>query len=428
VQARWQVDGGALGAWAERDVVLVDPRPPEPVELPITLAYTERPDPLGEATLILEFPTVAGQGYRIYTADETRLVASAREERAQDGHLDDFVASWDDAEGDLLRRAQALREHGRAFRIDWFRKLTTADLPGDGSPLRFAHGLSAGLRTLTLMKVVAVGPNGVPADFSGSSVAPFAVPRQPSPVEPLLELVPGGAVPLEGPVVQALRVRVGDSESPPVRWRLRRSRVSGLDPARMPVVASGPVPPRSAEGPWEFDIVDEGGLPGRPEQVLERWNHWAWRVEVQAGVLEGTGAVDSQGRRLPDTPDARPGAWSPPSAPVSRALVPVDPPSAPVVLGVEQGPAGVTLRWRAEVPLGGSLGHHRFELLRELPGRPVERVASLLATGRPEDPGGADANGERRWTDAAPAAGARWHLRTVDPLGRRSPVATATLS
>lgn len=428
VRARWQVDGGAPGAWAEQEVVLVDPRPPVPVELPITLAYTERPDPLGEATLILEVPTVAGQGYRVYTADETRLVASARAAAAQDAHLGAFVAAWDAAEGALLGRAQALREHGRAFRIDWFRKLTTADLPGDGAPLRVAHGLSAGLRTLTLMKVVAVGPNGVPADFSASSVAPFAVPRQPAPVEPLLELVPGTTVPPEGPVVQALRVRVGDSESPPVRWRLRRSRVSGLDPARMPVVASGAVPPRPAEGPWEFDIVDEGGLPGRPDLALERWNHWAWRVEVQAGVLEGTGVVDGQGRRLPETPEARPGAWSRPSAPVSRALVPAVPPPAPEVLAVEQGPSGVTLQWRAAVPPGGSLGHHRFEVLREQPGRPVERVASLLATGRAEDPGGADDQGVRRWTDSAPPAGARWHLRTVDPLGRHSAAATATLS
>ncbi len=433
LQARWRTVRTTLGPATEKTVALVDPRPPEPVVLPITLAYTQRPDAHGLALLPIDVGVGgAGLRYRVYAADETRLVAMAADAAGSDAGLAAFVAAHSAAGRDLLARAQACRDHGHRFPPTWFRLVSAGPLAAVGGRLRFAHRVSGALRTLTLVKVVAESLQGVAADFGASGVAPFAVPAIGAPPPPLLEVPPAAAPVLPaaadgspGPAGPAgawrLRVRAVRGAVAPVRWRLRRSRISALDPDQMPIVATGSVPELPAEGPAEFDIFDTGALPGVPGAGLRPWTRYAWRVEVQAGPAPGTGARHPvTGDRLPETPELLPGAWSPPSGPAAALVMPPGPPPVPVPVAVQPQPLGVRLSWRCALPGGGSMGVYRFAVLRQLPGQPAEQVALLDAEGAGPE-GVIDATGLAFWrSPGQPPSGTRWRVVAVDPAGRRS--------
>jgi len=302
--ARWVDTAGMTSPpSAPRITRCADPRRPPPVEAPPELAWTARPDATGRARVRLEWATTAAQGrYRVYAADEQRLVHQAT--AARDGGstaFDVFLGELDQAV-DRPARAAVLRAHHGLFDREWFYNLTDEPLLADGqATLSFQHEVSGSLGVLATYKVVAETGAGTPAAFAASPLWVWAVPERSGPLRPSLEVVTATAGP---PATVTLRVRLTGRPADAARFRLRRSAVHA-DPRRMPVAREGDI----VLGPdgRSFELVDDGRFVHDPAYRLQVGTRYSWTVEVRAPDLPGS---------------PRPGAWSQASASVSTVLRP----------------------------------------------------------------------------------------------------------
>jgi hypothetical protein len=413
VNARWNdgVVDGPPGEAQER--VLVDPRPPVPppppprppvpASLDPSLRYSARPDAVGRARVVLEWPAQPGTRYRVYTTDETRL-RGALQERADGG--DAVAGSLLQAlagERDPAVRGQLYTDPSRAglYVRELFTNLTAEPLRASApGPLRFSHDLSGSLSVLAFFKVVSLSANNVESPFTQATLVPVGVPSDGPPPRPLLDFL--GWTEDEH---ARLRVTVVRGPQPAACWRLRRSFSTSEDPLRMPVVAEGTAPAADGDGPAVFEIED-AGADAFAGGTLRPWTRTSWRVEVQAPSPPGS---------------SLPGEWSPASGPAGGMLVPPAPAAATDLAVDAVTPTGVILTWRHPEPLRkGSQGGYRFDVYRRLPGEPEERAGAVLA----DDPGHVSGSGPGRtfsFEDDLHPVGTSWRVVTLDPMGRLSP-------
>jgi hypothetical protein len=140
---------------------------------------------------------------------------------------------------------------------------------------------------------------------------------------------------------------------------------------------------------------------------LARWRQYRWVVEVQAGPPPGA----------PQVGPIPAGEWSEASAPATVAVIPPDGPAPPdtVVAAASATPGEVTLTIShadADRLIGTALGAYRFEVYRASAAERPTRLDIAIVRG---------AGTTFIATDASsPAAGSRWAVRLVDPIGRRS--------
>lgn len=391
---------------------LVDPRPPAALVMDPTLRYTARPDAVGRARIVLEWPAAAGVRYRVYTTDETRLKAAlggitdGRQATAQ-ALLADVAAAPSAA-----HRAAAYTQPARKalFERGFFTNLTDTPLGlAGGGPLRFSHDLSGSLKVLSFFKVVALSADNVESPFTDAALLPVGVPSGGPPPRPLLDFLGWTD---EG--AARLKVTAVRGAQPAVRWRLRRSFAESADALRMPVVAQGVIPSMApdADGPNVFEIVD-AGAELLPEPGLRPWTRTAWRVEVQTGSPPGS---------------TLPGEWSEASGAVGSLRMP-DPPAAPADVAVDSLSGDrATLRWTHPDALRkGAMGGYRFDVYRQMPGERPARIGTVLA----DDPSavtGAGASRTFRFAEPTDSAsGARWQIVTLDPAGRMGPPSDAVI-
>lgn len=411
VNARWN-DGTADGPLGEpQQRVLVDPRPPKPLTIDPSLRYSARPDAVGRANIVLEWPAAPGTRYRVYTTDETRMLGALRERAAAGDQKATALLDALEEETNPELRAQLFTDaaYAELYEKALFTNLTAEPLAATGAgTLRFSHDLSGSLEVLAFFKIVALSEHNVESPFTGAALLPVAVPSGGPPPRPLLDFLEWTE---DGHA--RLRVTAVRGPQPAVRWRLRRSFASSEDPLRMPIVAEGTVPVTTGEdGPATFEIED-AGTDAAAGGTLRPWTRTTWRVEVQAPDLPGSDL---------------PGEWSPSSGPAGSMRVP-PPPSAPVNLRLESvAPEGITLAWTHGEPLQkGSQGGYRFDIYRRAPdGTRETRAGTVLA----DDPGavsGAGSDRMFRFTDAPQPPGTVWRIVVMDPLGRLSPPSTEVI-
>jgi hypothetical protein len=426
LRARWiDVEDRTSEESEEREVLLVDPRPPQPVELEPTLRYTARPDATGRAQARLSWAVSGAQRrFRVFYSDETRLVERMEARVAEGGEgaaeAAAFLEAWQ-AAPDPAARAAAFTDEDRPelFPRDWFQNLTGEPLvAGSSDRMSFATDVSGSLRALVFFRVVALSEHNVESDFATSPMVPMGVPNSGPPPRPMLEVVPPGdepegLTPPEGAVL--LRVRVIQGAQPVTRLRLRRSSRSGSDPLAMPVAQETEVAPGEPgpDGAVVLHLVDEGAYLHDPGRILRPFTRYHWRVEAQAPQEPGSEVA---------------GEWSPPSDAASTLLMGPEPqaPEGVEVTAVDPTGPTVTLQWtHPDALLPGGMGGYRFEILRRSPGEGVARVGVLAADAPPGSGGRAGPGDPFQWqeafADAADlVAGTRYQVVTVDPLGRSS--------
>ena len=240
------------------------------------------------------------------------------------------------------------------------------------------------------------------AEISEAEIIPVAVPNLGPPPPPLASLGPlafdhdvtTDSVPLD--------VLVPPGRAAPVAWRVRRSSVAIGDPLRMDVVATGPIPPDSADAEGTHFAIALA-------DTLKPWRHYRFVVEVQAGRPPGA----------PTAGEIPVGEWSAPSAAVALATIPPhlpEPPSALTITTLANGDARLTVTHPdADALVGTAFGAYRFEVYRLSPGaRPAKLALTLERT----------SGNQFEAVDPAPPPGSAWSVRLLDPLGRPSPSLT----
>jgi hypothetical protein len=388
-EAGWSPPAGVLAS---------DPRAPLGLELPNALAYASRPDALGRSRVRLKWPAAAPPTeYRIYHSDETTLLRHLAE---HDPGQSQTVLKELRQQPAAPDRAATFKRHARLFDRSCFELLTTTPLrrPGGGE-LSYEHELSGSLAVLAFYRVVPVSELGAEASFADCTLLPRGVPNTPPPGTPSLsaEIDPGD------PARVRLAVTVPAGATPPVTVRLRRSRVGGVDPLAMPVIAL------TTPGSWDpAELFDDGAGPWGGTPRLLPWSTYTWRAEAQGA---------------PEPGSELPGAWSRSSAPVSLRIVP--PPPAGVAAGSVTAPPGaeVEVRFSAADPLdGGPPGAYAIELYRRLPAGPATPGVESGTVGSFDPAALRQPDGTYLAHDAAAVpAGTVYLVEVVDPLGRRGP-------
>lgn len=425
VSARWLDNGGVRSVESEPvELELFDPRPPEPVTLPVTLEYAARPDVTGNSRVVLSWTAAPAQKwFRIFYADETRLRARLERIVAEDlpekPSAESILAALEAASG-LADRAGVFVAHKDFWGRELFEQLTGEPIPNPGgtAPVQFEHAVSGSLRVLSFYRVVSVSGSNVEGPFETSPVVAVAVPNTGPPPQPLLTVDP--LIDLTAPVPYRARltVRVPRGLVPAIEYRVRRSVSKSDDPLQMPVVATGSIALPADDTPQEAEIIDAGGSEIEPGGTLRPWTIYHWRVEVRGGPEPGGGPG---------------GTWSVPSTPVSTMLVNPEPPAAATAVTATPVAAGVEIRWEhPEALIGGSVGGYHLDLYRKLPGQPERFLATIPADAPPAAGGrNPDGTGQFHYVDMPdPAegpipAGTTYRVIVVDPIGRTSPPSAA---
>jgi hypothetical protein len=413
VTAAWLDSAGVASDTSEPKVAtLHDPRAPVAVVIPPALAYTARPDATGRARATLTWTPTAGQAsFRVFFADETTLRAKLRDVAAG------VVADGDAGQAPTVPQAQALLDaldaaadapaRGAVWdaaraRLPrrWWRQLTAEPVPALSSgPVTFTHDVSGSLAVLALFRVVAVSAASVESDFRTSPLLPRGVPNLLVPPVPALAVMP--VTDGSGTLQARLTVTVPAGPTPAVRYRLRRATATS-DTMLMPAVAEGVVPPRPAgdPAPQVLAVVDPS---------LTAWSRYTWRVEVQGAPAPGGGPT---------------GEWSSPSAAVTAAVMPPNPPGPVQNVSVTRDGTGVHVRFSHPEPLaaGGTTGY-TVDVYRQLAGSSLRLLRSV--PGQAPPPAGRGANTAGLFDivdgDAGAVAGTVYRVVITDPLGRSSP-------
>ena len=405
---RWRDTSGRFSAPSpeiKRDIR--DPRPPPAVVLPETLAYGSRPDVTGKSRIQLAWAASPGAAcYRVYYSDETTLMTSLEREGAATAAIRTAIAAAPDA---AARAAIFVANKGRFDKTRF-----EVSTPDGFAATSFEHRVSGSLRVLVFYRVVPMSAANVETPFGESSMVPFGIPNSGPPATPLLGVTP---VFEAGTPQAAIHIRVPRGPVEAAEYRLRRSAVESREPLRMPVAATGAVPPLDAgAGPEAMQEVvsfrDLGGSELKSPDPLRPWTAYSWSVEVRGGPEPGSSVA---------------GEWSPPSAPVTTAIVPPEAPPAPAD-GQWDGAAEISFT-HPDLLIGGSMGDYSIDLYEELPGQPMALLSALSADA-PAAAGGRDPDrtGRFRFTLAGPpASGTRYRGMITDPGGRTSSPSAAVL-
>ena len=384
-----------------------DPRPPAAVVLPETLSYGSRPDVTGKSRIQLRWAPSAGQSFsRVYHTDETTLLTALERAGASTLAIRTAIAAAPDA----AARAAIFVANKARFEKAKFESVGPEGFTGSA----LEHRVSGSLRVLVFYRVVPISASNVEGPFGDSSMVPFGIPNSGSPATPLLAVKPL----FESGVAQAaIHIRVPQGQVQASEYRLRRSAVESRIVERMPVARSGAVPllPGGA-GPEAMQEVvsfrDVGGSELKPTDPLRPWTAYSWAVEVRGAPEPGSSVS---------------GEWSPPSAPVTTAVIPSQAPLAPQD-GQWNGANEISFS-HPESLIGGSMGSYAVDLYCELPGKPLTFFRALSADA-PASAGGRqpDRSGRFRFDlGLPPVSGTRFRAMVTDPAGRTSPPSGAVV-
>lgn len=386
----------------------VDLRPPVQVTFPPELRYGARPDVRDRSRIDLAWTPVAGQDqFAVYASDEGAVRQVLEADTGTDHTA--LLAALDAAGDDLPARAGVWRDNRAALPLGAFTLVTARPIPAATPQTSYSHEVSGTLRTLSLVRIVAVSEDNVPADFATSPLVTAAVPVSLPPPQPIVT----ATARTDGNVDVSIDVPAG--ATPAVRYRLRRSSVASGDPLSMPVVHEGvfplPTPP---------PLVDTGGAMFGEPATIPPWTRLSYVAEVRGPTLPGEAA----GTR----PRVEP-AWSRPSQPVSVATIPPQAPTAPTQVTVVRTASGAELTVCTSVELrGGELGAYTLEVYLARGESRMGLVGARSIEGRTT----ATASGEHEHTvtvttdPADPAIPERWSVLVRDPLGRTSTPTLAT--
>jgi hypothetical protein len=386
-----------------------DPRAPEALVLPQTLAFGSRPDVTGKSRLQLRWTEVAGATtYRVYTSDETTLMTTLEKAgRATDALRASLATAADAGARAAIFVAEKARFGRTCFELVSPEALATTAIE---------HRVSGSLRVLVFLRIVPVSGANVEGEFAISPMVPFGIPNSGAPATPLLAVRPI----FEAGVAQAsVHIRVPRGPLPAAQFRLRRSAVESRIVERMPVVDIGAVPALvTGAGPESMQEVpsylDTGGSELKRPDPLKPWTAYTWRAEVRGVPEPGSNVA---------------GEWSAPSAPVTTAIIPPSPPAS-----------ATDGRWdtatqlsftHPEALVGGSIGEYRIDLYAQPPGGGPMAFVATLSADAPASIGGRnpDRSGRFRFTlPASPPSGTMYRAIVFDPAGRSSPPSASLLA
>lgn len=405
---RWRDTAGSFSdASPEIGRDIRDPRPPAAVVLPEILAYGSRADVTGKSRIQLAWTGSPGQSAtRIYYSDETTLLTSLEREGGATLAIRTAIAA---APNPAARAAIFVANKAR------FGKSRFEAVNPDGfTASAFEHRVSGSLRVLVFYRVVPVSAANVEGPFGDSAMVPFGIPNSGPPATPLLTVKPI----MEAGIAQAaIHIRVPQGAVVASQFRLRRSAVESRVVERMPVALTGPVPAFAVgAGPEAMQEVvtfrDLGGSELKAPDPLKPWTAYSWAVEVRGAPEPGSSVA---------------GEWSPPSAPVTTAIIPSEPPAAPAD-GQWDG-ADIISFSHPDALVGGSIGAYAIDLYREEPGQPLTFLKVLSADAN-ASAGGRDPDRSGRFRfdlGAPPASGTLFRAMITDPAGRTSPPSAAVV-
>lgn len=413
--ARWRDSAGVFSLDSEPvQLVLHDPRPPQPVTLPNTLAYAARPDATGWARVELVWTATPPQRrFRVFYADETgvvrRLESIVANNQPGKARAQTIVAALA-AAATLPDRAAVFAANADFLTREMFDQLTATPVepPADSTQIRFQHAVSGSLRPVSFYRVVAVSASNVEAPFEASALVPYAVPNSGAPPQPFLavrpDVDPARAIPYQA----QLEVVVARGAVAAAAYRLRRSSAT-TQPLSMPVARTGTVAEPSGSDRQKLTLTDDGSLADDAAARLRPWIQYSWVVEVRGGPEPGGGPV---------------GDWSAASAPVALTLLPSAPPAAATGLTAARAGGGVNVDWtHPETLAGGTVGSYHIDVYRRQPGEEERFRASVGTEAR-------NAAGRFRYHDPDTVpAGTTYRVVVTDPIGSTSPPsAAATVS
>lgn len=403
--ARWIDAAGGVSADAFPAArTLVDPRPARAPVVETRLRWTARPDAGGHARVDLDFESLPGARYRVFTSNESTLLrALDKAGEAAGGGPARAAAADIRAAAPGAPRAERFRAHRQLFDWPHFESLSDAAVIATGTSTHVVHRVSGSLELLVFYRVLGEGVSGALSPMAQAELVPFRVPNHPPPARPQLDIV---SDPASDPVSLGVRLRVSVPRglAVPKAWRLRRSSAPVRDALRMQTVAEGAVTDTEEDmNSTRFSIVAAA--------PLDAWRRYGFSVQVQSADPPGAPSVGA----------VLPGAWSEASAIVTLAVVPkaAPLPATSVSAVNDNGALAVALRHPNADALGStSQGPFGFELWRCQPGerpRPVDArfVRGAGDTWLARDPG------------VAPA-GTYVSVRIVDPAGRRSDAVLST--
>ena len=438
VTAVWRDTAGTASVESEPATLGAnDPRPPAQLTVPDALQYSGRPDALGLSMVEYAWTTTPAQAtFGVYYTDENRLVASLAE--AADGTPGAILRGDLAQTVDPAARATLIRANASLFPGGLFERLKGVVYEAGAGQQAFRHAVSGSLRVLNLYRIAAESASNAKPDISSLPILVFAVPNADPPPRPVLTVSPGAMTANADTYAATVEivVTVGVPPDPPPdpppgppprvtlasTWRLRRSSLGATEIARMPIVATGPVDAAGDDGRQRATYTDTGPVLISTMATLKPWVRYTYVAEVQGEPAPGSVAA---GRPMP-------GTWSSPSDPVSVMLVPPRAPdpatgvaaSGTAVGGGESIDVELTFS-HPDVLSGGVAGAYRVRVARRPPGGAFE-VLGEVPTGGGEGPYTVSGMRPGDAADQVPS-GTLYRLWVIDPLGRESGPAEATL-
>ncbi len=422
--AVWRdVNGTDSVASEPQTVTMRDPRPPRQLPPPPDeLLYSGRPDVTGRAFVEHEWTPLAGQAnFAVYYSDENRL-------RAHLGAIGQLAIL--DGADDPAARATRYRDNAALFPAHLFERLQGVVFDGAGGKKIFRHAVSGSLRVLNFYRVAAEASTGARVDISTLPLLVYAVPNADPPARPTITVKPGDMLTNADVYTAEIEIAVTVAATEAVTWRLRRSNLGATDALRMPIVTTGAMGAKGADGRQRATVSDAGPVVISAGAKLQPWVRYHWVAEVQGATAQGSEAA---GRPVQ-------GLWSQASDPASVVLVPPQAPEPVTDLTLETVPVGdgtfsdVVVRFtHPHVLSGGVVGSYRVRIERVTPavldadGRVVggEQVAMLsesdIAGIGPFKLSSVDGG-------VAARVGMVYRVVVIDPLGRARAPAQATLS
>jgi hypothetical protein len=419
--ARW-VDTAGVESHdsTPRTLTLTDPRPPTQVALPDALQYSARPDVTGLAWIEHRWTPEPGHGgYGIYYSDENRLTSHLTALGRTD-LIDDIETAVDAA-----ARATVYRTNAGLFADHLFERLRDVEVGFNSGQVGFRHPVSGSLRILNFYKVAAESDSGARPDLTDLEMLVFGVPNSDPPARPSITVTPVEPESGEHDLVAEVTIELVAGATVGQTWRLRRSSMETGTLAKMPIVATGPMPGVDADAGRQTTVYrDDGPVVIADHARLRPWVRYSWVAEVQGEPESGSVAA---GQPVP-------GRWSTASDPVSAILVPSARPDPPTITAIRGTPDGtgtalgdVSLELdHADVLAGGAIGDYTVRVARRAaPTAPLTTLGETVVSGEgphavsgvvPDDPG-----------ETVPS-GTIYEVVLIDPIGRGSDTVTAVLS
>jgi hypothetical protein len=387
-----------------------DARSPRFVPTSPVLLWTGAPDATGQAELALRWQSQAGAAsYRVYLGDARRLAGElgivlpdgpVRSEQAKPIH--DVSASLADK-----RHFSFLGEAPGA--------------PNDDGLIHFRSQIPGSLRTVQFVRIVPLSAGGAETPFQTCGLVPIAVPGSNRPPIPALAATTGPTAGLTLTIrASGLRSELLDAApTGPPEFRLRRTRTSGTHRPFVPVWRTGTLSV-SGDGIWMATVTI-------PATELEPFVRTVWLAEVRypadPPIPPGVVAVPVDGAVEPiwsTLGSAARAIWSDLSLAAESLLIPPDGPSAPVAPTLVHNADGTNALTVTGLPVAhpAAIAPYRLEIYRAAAGAAFAFAGIENVLGE-----------ELTWSDLAPAAAdARYSVVVIDPIGRRSPAATAAIS